>query len=534
MRIPRMAVMLGLAWLWLVPGAGQTHAQTQPISVDAASLERRPDLVGKELVVDSRVKYYQFHTGRGYDEIILRGTDVVFKLPPRLRPSGSPGTKPVIVQGLLRREDGQLMVDVHGLRVMPDDPVRLDQGVRTLAPRDVEGRKAWAAWAEKRSKEYGDQDGALIQRAKALQTEALRLEAAQARGTVDAPAEWLALADDARRRKVPEPEPGALVHRALRARLSSASKPAELEEIRTLVEHYFPQAAKDAEAGRLSVAQWEQAYTSNPYDTYRNTRLTEELRRAFNRRLWADAVQKRLELQARGDPLAAMNLVSEAETQLPDRPEVVDMLLKSGLEAAARDVGNLRADEVRSMGQAYRERLRNPQAEIELYRKWLKIQRDRLSETDADGPVDLAARYEEFLHDRATAKELLERAWKIDPHSKQIVEAFRTRGYERKGDGWVEAVPNSPGSETDATKDAGAGPLNRGLRGRTQDEVVQQMGSKPDSKVLSATKGQLIEQWIFHLPGRRDRYVNFLRTPGDPQPRVVSDHIVERPFSSRQ
>jgi tetratricopeptide (TPR) repeat protein len=530
-----IAMLVGLAWPILASGTDRASAQSQPTSVDPANLERRPDLVGKDVVVDGRVLYYQFHTGIGYDEIKLKNTDMVFRLPPRLRPVGTPGTKPVIVQGQLTRVSGQLVVNVKALRVMPDDAARLDQEVARLAARDVEGRKAWAAWAEKRSKDYGDRDGVLLQRAGALRTEALRLEAAQTRGTVDAPSEWLALAEDARRRKVPAPEPEALVHRALQARLTAASKAADLDEIRSLVERYFPRAASDAEAGRLNLGQWEQAYSADPFATYRNPRLSADLRRALDRRLWADVMVKRFEIQAQTDPLSALNLASEAETELPDRPKFAEMLLNKGLEAARQNVGNLRRDEVRSMGQAYRDKLHNPQAELELYRGWLKIQRDRLSDTDADGPVELAARYEEFLQDHTTARELLDRAWKIDPGSKQIAEAFRTRGYQRVGDRWVEAVPGTGGTDpAGAPKDDAPVPSSRGLLGRIPDEVIQQMGSKPDSKVLSATKGQLIEQWIFHLPARKDRYVNFLRTPGDVQPRVVSDHVIERRISGER
>ena len=344
--------------------------------------------MGKDVVVDGRVLYYQFHTGIGYDEIKLKNTDMVFRLAPRLRPVGTPGTKPVIVQGQLTRVSGQLVVNVTALRVMPDDAARLDQEVRVWLP---------GMWRAEKPGRHGPKSGA---RTTATGTgccssgpgpcgpEALRLEAAQTRGTVDAPSEWLALAEDARRRKVPAPEPEALVHRALQARLTAASKAADLDEIRSLVERYFPRAASDAEAGRLNLGQWEQAYSADPYATYRNPRLSADLRRALDRRLWADVMVKRFEIQAQTDPLSALNLASEAETELSDRPKFAEMLLNKGLEAARQNVGNLRRDEVRSMGQAYRDKLHNPQAELELYRGWLKIQRDRLSDTDADGPVE--------------------------------------------------------------------------------------------------------------------------------------------------
>ena len=53
-----------------------------------------------------------------------------------------------------------------------------------------------------------------MKRAQDLEAEVLRLEGELKRGAVDAPQEWLAMAQDARRRKVPEPGPSAMAHRA--------------------------------------------------------------------------------------------------------------------------------------------------------------------------------------------------------------------------------------------------------------------------------------------------------------------------------
>ena len=162
----------------------------------------------------------------------------------------------------------------------------------------------------------------------------------------------------------------------------------------------------------------------------------------------------------------------------------------------------------------------------------MKIQRGRLSETDAEGPVALAAFYEDLLQDRGAATELLERAWKIDPGSKEVAEAFRTRGYRRVKDQWVDAAPttaagetNSPGTESPRPEPSAP----QGLRGKTPDEVSQLMASKPEGKVISGTKGQVVEQWIFLVPNQSQvRYVNFLHTPGELLPRAVSDYFLPR------
>ena len=93
-----------------------------------------------------------------------------------------------------------------------------------------------------------------------------------------------------------------------------------------------------------------------------------------------------------------------------------------------------------AIAQAYREKLQNPQAALDLYRDWLKTQARQAERDRCRGPVALAALYEELLQDQAAARELLERAWKIDPGSKEVAEAFRTRGYRLVKDQWVEAA----------------------------------------------------------------------------------------------
>jgi len=435
---------------------------------------------------------------------------------------------PVLVQGRLTRDQDQLVCDVVTLKVLPNDLDRLDQAISALPARDFENRKAWAAWAEARGKAF--KENALIQRARSLEAEALRLESEQKRVTVDAPKEWLALAEEARRRNIAEPEPSALVHKALQAKLAAASKSDSVKEVIPLIERFFPEAARDRASGQIDLGRWNEAYANDPGAAYRAAPA--DVRKALNRRLWADAVAKLLEVQAALDPRSAIELASRAGTELPDRPQLATKLLNTGLDQARQNLGSLRLAEVKALAQAIREKLKDPQAALELDRNWLKIQRDRLSATDAEGPVALAAFYEDLLQDRAAARELLERAWKIDPGSKEVAEAFRTRGYRRVKDQWVEAAPTTAAGETNSPTAAGSRPepsSPQGLRGKTPDEVSQLMASKPEGKVISGTRGQIIEQWIFLVPNQSQvRYVNFLHIPGEILPRVVSDYFLPR------
>ncbi len=92
----RAGLTVSSLWWACRPAAAQTEA----VAVDPAELSRRVDLLGRVVVVDDRVRFYQYHPGRGYDEVLLKRTDVVFRLPPRLRPDGPPKPMPVVVKGL--------------------------------------------------------------------------------------------------------------------------------------------------------------------------------------------------------------------------------------------------------------------------------------------------------------------------------------------------------------------------------------------------------------------------------------------------
>jgi hypothetical protein len=183
------------------------------------------------------------------------------------------------------------------------------------------------------------------------------------------------------------------------------------------------------------------------------------------------------------------------------------------------------------VAQTYREKLRNPQTALELYRDWLKLRRERLSDTDAEGHQSLAVLYEELLQDRGTAIDLLQKAWKIEPGSKEVAEAFRARGYRRVGDQWMASDPAAGTRDPGGSEASQAARLpldtSSSLRGKTPEEVTEKLGAKPNRKVYSGTKGQLIEQWIYHEP-TKDHFISFLLTPGDLKPRVICDYFLPR------
>ncbi len=489
-----------------------------PTAVEPSELAGRADLVGREVAVDDRVAYFQFHKGRGYDELVLKRTPVVFRIPPALRPKQSPRAPAVRVQGVLRREGSRWACDVSALELFPADRERFDRGVSELAPGDAEGRRKWARWAERRGREFGDAE--LQGRAQLLEGKALRIESE--RRSTDPGTDVFELARQARSRNVPEPEPSSLAHRAFRAQLASAKTVEELKALRDRIESFLPDA-RTPKGGEGDLARWEAPYANDPAEAYRSA--PEAIRAALDHRLWADATQRLLEEQMRGEPKNALALAEQAGSQLPDRPAVVAGFFEKALAAATNDLAALRRAEVEKFATLYREKLGKPDEARTLSRRWLDDQRmRRLSPTDAEGRVSLAAQYESMLGDRATASELLRSAWKIDPQSKDVADAFRSRGFRKVNDDWVEpsrTVARAVGDTATSPQPAPAGNRSESLRGSSPQEVRARLGGQPNRKVFSATQGQLTEQWIYY-GAKENQYINFLHRPGSSLPRVVA------------
>jgi hypothetical protein len=511
-------------WAIALLAAASTQApgaQTEPVQVEAADLESRTDLIGRTVAIDDHVQYYVTRPGTEDDELQLKRTPLTFQVPRRLRPREAPRIAAVIVRGVLKRDGSRLICAVTGISVVPSDRDRLDRAVAELAPKDFESRSAWAAWAERRGRDF--KDNGLLKRARAIEADALRIKADVKRLGVDAPQEWLAMAKDAKARGIPEPEPSALAHRAFRSMLAAATTTPDLKRLIAEIERFFPDVSNNRTSGSTNLAQWEKPYNDNPAAAYRLA--TDEVRKALDRRLWADATERSLELAANQSVTSALDASDQAAALLPERPEVAARLTRKGLEKARQNLAEMRLDEVKAMAQVYRERLRQPNEALNFLRDWLKTKQDRLSETDAEGPLGLATLYEELLQDRMTAVELMRKAWKIDPSSKQIAEAFRARGYRRSKDDWIEAVPEQADkADGPASTPQPGGIASQGLRGLTADEVNTRIGGKPDRINYIGSKGQMIEQWIYYLDTRQVRFVNLLHAPGELKPRVIADY----------
>jgi hypothetical protein len=234
-----------------------------PDFVEPTELSRRTDLIGKEVVVDDRIRYFlESKRGQGYDELMLKRTDVPFKLPPRLKYPRSPTEPNARVQGTLKMVDGRLTVEVSAIELLSsNDLERLDRELKRLRPDDWKGQRTWALWAERRGKELNDSK--LEAKGVALEGEALWLEAASP------DADNLGLAARSSGRPIPESVRNALAHRGFRDRFAKATSSDDFEALARQVEAMLPKSADPKAAVEVEPSLLND-YAKDPASAYRD------------------------------------------------------------------------------------------------------------------------------------------------------------------------------------------------------------------------------------------------------------------------
>jgi hypothetical protein len=496
MNAPGAALILLLALISQPPAV---------VRVSVADLEKRPELVGRDLMVEARSPKFIYDRARDWDTFTVQKSEVRFRLPPQFAFAKPPTTGGIRVRGTLRNVQGHLVFDVADRpELIPGDMERLEQAIGKFVPEDIASRHSWAEWAMRRAAEYDDD--ALRARAQQLAGDAIDLEAAQPANA--GPFRQIELAARARELQVPEPTPTALVHRGARERLPRIASPEDAEGLVQLLEKILPQAASDPSTQNADPALLA-TYDRDPAQAYRAADPATRAR--LDRRLMADARQKAIELRANAAPSQLLALADRADKELPDRPQLARSLRLRGLETT--DVRELRLAEVQDRARLF-ETLGEPGRARDLLRSWLDFQRtSRLTPGDAEGRLSLATQYETLASDPRSAESLLREAWAIDPNAPETARAFRERGFRLVGKDWI--APESPAAGINTNPDATASrpAASAGTdpyRGLNREQVIAMIG-QPDSVSRLVTQGHLREQWLY----RRNRlYLNFVQRPG--------------------
>ena len=498
----------------------RTARAADPIVVEPADLAARADLVGREVTVDDRIRYFaETRRGQGYDQLLLRRTEVPFYLPARLRLARPPVEPNVVVRATVRLVNGRVAAEVTALDLQPADNDRLDRELGRLRPDDLAGRRGWALWAERRGRELAEPK---------LEARGLDLEAATLAAEADRPgADPVALADRAADRPISRAVRDALYHRGFRAELARTRAAGPLGDLATRIRTAIPRAGEPLSGAQVGSAV---APTDDPAAIYRKAPADEQA--LLDRRLYAAVVEPWLQARLAEDSTRATTLADEAARTLPDFPAVAAKLRQQGLAEAERGVAGMRQAEVEELAQTFRQQGQEDRAR-RLLAEWLADRRrTRLRDGDAEGRILLAASFEKLLDDRATAAELLNEAAAIDPGAQAITDAFLRLGY-RKGDkGWYDPAATQPRRGGEPTAAPATEPADRdegrdSLRGLSRAQVRSRMGGRPEQVVRSATQGMVVEQWIYRT-GRSTQHILFRIDSATTDPRVTATYTIAR------
>lgn len=500
-RLPTLLLLLSALAL-------QASSASVPL-VEAPDLTRRPDLLGKTVAVEGRVRLYLLHEGRGFDEIELKETPVQFRLPRSLWFQDAPDQHSVRLQGTLRKQGGGYVMDVQSLRLLPEDRERLQRALDAVPTNDYQDQLAWTDWALRRARIYHDDDLAEI--ARQAEAQALRIQAESP--AAQAPDAALALARRARDHQVPEPIPSALVHRAYASKIQNASSVSDLARLVQEVQNLLPASSQPTSE---NVDHWTETYQRDPFTAYRIA--SPSMRRAYDRKLLADLLEKWFQARARANPEKTLEIAEEAKTRLPDRPQVAASLFQKGLAAVASDVETLSREQLMELVEQYNT-IGQPERGQQLIRAWLEDERqNRISRSDAEGRVVLADKYLAMLGDKQTAAELLQEAWRIDPGSRTTSAAFRHLGFEKQDGEWVKTAARpggSPAPEPAASDNLPPTGDDDPLLRLTPQEVVARLG-KPDHKSQVVTQGIVMIQWTYRTSRGSTQYILFRKQAGLP------------------
>ena len=523
----RKSINLSFASSWTTPAAWLSICTlAEPTNVvDAKRFAKNPDRwLGKEIVIDDRVKFFRPHPGRGLDELVLQAAEgVIFELPPPLRPDRAERSAgSARVRGVPRKTNqGTIVFAVKELELLPSDRDRLDAAIARLDPRDYSGRAAWGYWANRRGETYDD--AKLRERGATLEEDAILLEADE-HLVVDRPSLWLELARRAREHGLSQTLSAALAHRAFRSKINTTASHEAMAPILKEIEAFFPQAATTRFTRPKDFDEWLARYQADPAGAYR--RAPKPVQDMLDRTLWADAIEARLRAAVKHSPRRGIEFAAEAREKLPERLKVADELRDLGVEASTKAVSELKESEIKALAESFDKGGGNSARLLDLYRHWLDDLREKkLGKNDVEGRITLAEQYIKLLKDRDSAASLLAAAEAIDAEAPKLVDAYRRLGFQKVNGKWtdpskkpeqVAGLAEREGEEKKSRK--------KDLIDMTRDDVISRMGGNPDAIVRVATQGAVLEQWIYRL-NRGAHYINLTRSAGDSQA-LVGAHFI--------
>ena len=214
----------------------------------------------------------------------------------------------------------------------------------------------------------------------------------------------------------------------------------------------------------------------------------------------------------RDEPKNALALAEEAGSQLPDGPRWSPVSWNRPWRRPRTTWPALRQADVEKLATLDREKLGKPDDAREALAAMARRPTPEVTQPDRRRGSRLVSRPVRVdAGGPGRPPPSCPSAWKIDPQSRDVADAFRCRGFRRVNDDWVEPSRTVAGADVaraSGPQPAPAATRSDSLRGSSPQEVRGRLGGQPNRKVFSATQGQLLEQWIY-FGAKENQYINF-------------------------
>ena len=477
--------------LGTVLSVGMLHPSTaRAQTYEIHEIDEQPELYrGRTIRIQGRFR------SAGVGKMYLVDSPVEFNLGNHARSARS-GTTHVEVRGQLQQVAGRWVFEVQYLRRIEDEARQFAERRSQIVEGNIRGMDQLAQWARQRANWY--HDAQLAKLAADAQWQALMWKAAELAATGNAE---------------------QLYSLAARVEYMLAA-PSQVEQLRHQAAWLqYERLRRDDRSGREKLARlvcqllpgsdrpvpeveelWNQ-YQLDPLQTHAhaNAHGRAQLHRAFYTRL----VREALWLAASEADTDLTELATKAEQQISECHHTVTELHRLALEQRASAIDRLSRSEILAIREGFRRwglAARGQQVVLQ----WLDRQRLRLSDDEIEQRLALAADYRLLIEQRDLAAELLIEAWKLSPGLAEVRKELLALGYEWRSGIWQLApvagdVPSAvePSADMDDWLAEGA----------SEAELLRRL-RRPDRIARIATRGEIVERWIYEGPPRLIIYLS--------------------------
>jgi hypothetical protein len=238
-----------------------------------------------------------------------------------------------------------------------------------------------------------------------------------------------------------------------------------------------------------------EAYEKNKAETY--AKADTDTRFKLHRALYIELLLALIERDVQPEGKNGYSIAERISTQIPELESLADSYRKKEIAWLKGRLSSLSRDELLNFAKKLADRGQDTDAK-QVKTDWLRAKEPAARATAPRGLMQLADDYVQLLADEKTAIELYQQVWISNPQSAEATEWLTSRGLVLDGSRWV---PQSSAPKPMEDRFAQAIQEGQVLAGMTGEQARAAMGARPSSIVRQASRGKVLELWIYKTEG---------------------------------